>query len=627
MTTKLKRLILLDNVFQYQEFRKLNQEEVSIFEDIFCALTPYTLDLCERENLNHVSIGDTHTPDEYYLSKQQSEGSIKRLVSLLNAQSKRKPLMEADGFEIELGNYFYFQLYVVLGSLHFRSFLLDRLIACIQPDSIVCFRPIAGTGKEYWPNPLSGEVYSSLLESSPHGKSITTIRYEYEPGQSTVQNGFKHQIRERLRQLALSSPLLSELYAKFDFIKKDLPLASLVGRANHKIKLLAIGPLYNWLHVFKAGIGKDLFAVEPFRGTDVMFVYDKSSHKNLSVLEREIQWEPVFAGFDLTAEMRPHFAVMEKFESHIRKHHHQYVNRVKKFDHVVCSALAFAKQNYLAHIATTLGKSVFCYQHGEMNLYEDALSTEATELLYSTHYLSFGEGVNTKYHALSNSSIRKVISVGSTTIEHCADEAKTTPGKDYILYTTAKYHLNVIPFIAVMDCDRRLYRTQRELLGYFEALLSVRTDLSVFFKPSNTRMHNELSLTFEKVRVADAFQPFTQLMSRASIIVLDSPATTAIEASCTDKPIFALLNRSNWFPESAAAFSKRAVTARTSAELIAKLSDFFATGRYDADIHDRSFAKKYAIGLGDGRAADRVIAAILAETSRLPSSLAPSLHG
>lgn len=583
-------LVLLEDMSQFIQYEKAGPDYAS-FRHMILALTPEALEICASRGLPCVTPEECFSEAEYFAQKEASEKEIQCMVSALDSHYARVSAKES-GFPLEMGRYFYLQLYLLAGALHLRSFVLEKAIGRFNPRIILAFMPRSGVAEE---TAVPRErPYAELLLNSPYAGRCRVVEYGRAKGQGSIH--------ARLRGAAAGAiarfPSLSSYYA---LRRNGLSADRRPGGAN----ILIIGPLYNWRHV----LGHPML-----RGRSNLFWMPREqsvlkARRRIKDMEAGQVYDCRFLGFDLNPSLRGFFSAVQSTFEEIMEGHREAAETVERADMVIVSVFTSPRLNHAAHIAKSMGKPVAIYQHGEQNLWDNSLFPEATELLYADHYLSFGDGVTGKYlEAVEKKRLKGVFSTGSAALESIpAGEAKG----GYILYATGKYHLYSTPFISTVGQDTRLYKAQKVILGFLARQARAGWPRAVF-KRNNTEGHNELPFGVDKsIEEAPSNEKFPALLSGASLVILDAPATTCLEASATRKPLFVLLDRVKWNPEPERLLKRRAVAAYTPEELVRRVEEYLKTGEYGADLDDREFVKAYGTHLDDGTSAERAAGFIL----------------
>jgi hypothetical protein len=604
--SRLKFLVLLENEDQYVVFCE-TQKHHTEHDYLFCPLTVKAILLCEAKDLPYVLPENCFSEKEYYQYKEASENYVKDLILKINHHYA--PIsIEKIGFELEIGNYFFFVLYHILGALHYRAFMLNAIIAYSRPDKIVSF--IENNKKKG--NEIHGidASYSELLSHSKHKTILNIIAYE--PDKLQKSGLIKPQFYKKLNVENLSPyNLIKKLVKKSDLLSKFT--IKLINNTkfgivrnilkNYQKRILVVGPFYNWFYVLNDARSRQKFAVS-WIGDGEFIKPKKESNRNL--FEEWFRWDGTFLGFQLAPHLFSRMETVQLTASRMMRDFAKTKKRISKHDIVVTSIAPFPFQNYFLHIAKYCNKPVVFYQHGEMNLYPDSLFSEASELLYISHYFSYGDGASKKYDSyIGERGFKGPISIGSASFEKQL-RTEEIQGQ-YILYATGKYMSHGAPFAASIAPDTRLLKSQETLLNYFEELISLDSEQKVIWKLNNTPGASEVPFQVNNIQIIHFEKKFTELISEAKLIVLDAPATTCLEVCVTRKPLFVLLNRIKWFPEAEMLLKKRAVVSYSPDELVKQIDKFIHEGIYLADVDNREFIRSYGTHLDDGNSAERAI--------------------
>ena len=130
----------------------------------------------------------------------------------------------------------------------------------------------------------------------------------------------------------------------------------------------------------------------------------------------------------------------------------------------------------------------------------------------------------------------------------------------------------------------------------------------MIFKPNNTRWFNSVPYQYDNIKI-EYDRSFTELLKTASVVILDTPATTLVEACSTEVPIFVLGGRSEYLPEFMQAIRKRVAWYETPEELVEGLSQYFATGTYDANVSNKVYLKGFCSQISEDEVCENVLQA------------------
>jgi hypothetical protein len=257
--------------------------------------------------------------------------------------------------------------------------------------------------------------------------------------------------------------------------------------------------------------------------------------------------------------------------------------KVNQYDVVVTAVLTYPWDSYLAHMAANLNIPVVVWQHGEKGQTKDVAAL-FTELFYTTDYLAYAPEVSKQYqHWIGKNRLVNVEVVGSI------GKSVVWRGGDSIVYATGKWLKTAVPFVPKPDPDRRLFAAHKTILDYLDAVANVRP---VIFKANNTPGLNTIPYEYNNLRI-DYATPFIELLETADVVILDTPATTLVEACSTKVPIFVLGGRTEYLPDFLEIIKRRVVWCETPEELVKKVDSYLATGVYEADVSDDTYLREY----------------------------------
>ena len=116
---KLMRIVMLNNDIEAEDYshnyRKSN--------DVVIPIGPTARQYALENNWKIRTLGSLWSEEEYFSAKEDSESRVKTLIKELNENSK----LHAENFPIEIGNYFYNNLLIVIGSIHYNYFILKSI--------------------------------------------------------------------------------------------------------------------------------------------------------------------------------------------------------------------------------------------------------------------------------------------------------------------------------------------------------------------------------------------------------------------------------------------------------------------------------------------------------------------
>ena len=589
-------LVFVNDGNQYKAF--LEYKKDNNIKYIICPLTPLAIHYCENNQIDFCIPSEFYQLEDYYKFKNKSENSVKDIIAKLNKYYSVDAKKKID-FELEMGSYFSHLLYFLIGSLHFSYFVLNQTIEKIKPYSIIVFK--ARNAKDYFDDfievPIENINYV-LLNNSKYNKLIIMVEYDIE----VMNIDYLTALNSKIRNILYNTQFLFNLFKKIRFYKQ-LSVISAFRKCNKK-KVISLGGISrNWQHVMRSTKYS-------------MFIYcypPKELPKyNQTIESGSIDWEGYFKGLELKSVINNLFQIVEKTYSNMLKTYNKSLRLVKKSDVVVYSVLTSPWLQFIAHLAQSNNIKTIAYQHGEKGIYnQNCLFPFFNELTFADYYFSFGEGVSREYSKYIGKTrwFKYPISIGSTSLDKL-NSVKDTRGK-YILYASCKYFFNYLPFMNYVGpyngvdvaSDFKLYNAQKVISRYLNKLGN-RKGTQVIWKLDPHPIRGKVPFDVEHIQKISTESNFQELLNSASLVILDSPTTTCLEACTTTKPLFLYLPNSMNL-EAQEAIEKRAVIGRTPEELVGKIDEYIKSGKYPADVNNREYLRKLGTYLDDGRSVNR----------------------
>ena len=551
----------------------------------FVAMTPYVVHFCTEHNIPYIDPHANLTQDQIEAYRVAADKCVLVTKSVIDEFYKSRDINH--DFMFEIGSYCYFNIYIILGCFYYKAMLLDHILKTYTPCEVLVFESSESTAFLGYRQPIFNQ-WSIMLKGSEWAEKIkiTTVNDTCSLSGGRVESLVK-KMKEGFKNL-ISKSVIFSTYAALS-IDKNIVISYRLKKKIFEKKILFLGGLKNWapiipflrykVSVFRVDLAANRYSATPNceRSYDLGALIAKSN----------------FSKYNITCTINTITFLCDAMYEFAVQNHMKLNRFVQKYSAICASVLSEPVHAYLMHLAKYNKVPTCIYQHGEMNLYPESLMSEASELQYLDYYFCFGAGVQAKYENASlKSKLKNTYVVGSSIMQNLAEKNREKGSR--ILYSTGKYQLNNTVIDKGFGCDVRLYEAQAKLFGYFKLLKNTRNE-EIIFKPNNTAGLSAVPFAVDSSCVDSGGCSFVELLDSAKLVILDAPATTCIEACCTNIPLFVLLNRVKWFEKPKQLLKKRAVVCMTPEDLIEAVDAYLSTGIYPADLSNREFVELYAV--------------------------------
>ena len=553
------RAVVLQSAIQVRHYSEHKRQE----GDLIIPIGPEAMYCAEKQGWNTCNLGELWSSQDYERAKDESQARIDGLLSALNAYSRNWN----SNFELEMGNYYAFQLWGIIGQLHYNHFIARSISERIQPDSLLIYtKAVAQISSDL--NLADPDCIFADMAANSGCFKIASIEIQKIDRKSRA-NTIKEQIRNSLPEKLLMQLRISRSRWQIRNLKSSA------------YRLLMVGGGYDWLKIARYEAFRDTFSIRVI--PHLVAEKKNTPPKELvGILNSSIESaeRPVYDMEILAATIYADMVLYaEKYE--------EIKNKLKQYDALVTAVLTSPWENYLSHMATKMSIPVVVWQHGEKGQSYD-VTTLYTELFYATDYLSYGASVSDQYRLW----IDKLRLINVETVGSLGKRVAWSDGTS-IVYVTGKWFTTSVPFSVLPDPDSRLYRAHKTILNYLDTKAAKHP---IIFKANNTPGANTIPYEYTHIRI-DYSTPFTELLKTAGVIILDTPATTLVESCSTNVPIFALGGRTEYLPDFLNKIKRRVVWCDTPEELVLKLDSYLHTGKYGADINDNTYSREYCATL------------------------------
>ncbi len=579
-----KRYVLLTTAASCRSYFNENIES----NDIVIPIGPEALHLVTTHNLKHVRFADLVPMHDAKLQQRKNRDKIAAIREELNSISR------AFNEEIEIGNYFYFQLIVTLWPLLNDERACGIISSLIGTDQLLVFLPKKHkTFMSYRLEP--GETLPMLLLEN---QNTLNLKIEFKTTNKTFSfwddkvKNFRENLPRRL----------------FHTLKWTRDVYRLRNKSPAKNNLLLIGAGYDWLNVAKDTSFQQQFKVNP--------IPLKISFKLQLPKRRRQLLKPIINVFRkrLAGTISAEAGLISSLAGAIASRIVQFSeilddvdDVVLKHDAIISSVICYPEEAFVAHRANQNNKPVLIWQHGEKGFLHDIVDEEfdlACEFFHATTYLTYGDAVADLYKfRLNTNHLKKIKVVGSI-----GKRVNSEDKKPFILYATGKWTYSAFNDDMSIDPDFRQYNCQRRIIKLFEN--------SKFGKQLIIKANNSFGLNYIPHRKnthikIEQNRPFTELLPSAEAVILDTPATTLIEAASLNVPIFVLGGRRKEYTQSFLKdVGERVSWHETLDDLEKSLEVYLTAGVYSADFREISVFGRYLLPSPKEQVIHRVIEAL-----------------
>jgi len=548
------RIVILQSAGQIKHYFEKKRQA----NDLVIPIGPIAMFYSDMYEWKTCSLCDLWTSKDYDQARDESQARIDSLIDALDVYSKE---WNSD-IDLEIGRYYAFQIFGLVGHLHYNYYIAHSIASRFQSVPVLIYtKDIEQASSELNPDPDC--IFARVAFNSGCFKND---RIE-------IQKVSENRATNTIREFFINA-LPHELLMQLRNIRSKWRIRNF-GRT--ACRLLLIGGEYDWIKISRYKRFKKIFSFHVIPHL-VASIKGSPPKKLVDILNCSVEFTKNVV-FDMESIASSIYADMLLYAEKNEEIH----NKLKQYDAIVTAVLTNPFENYLAHTAAKINKPVIVWQHGEKGQAQD-VTVLYTELFYATDYLTYGTAVTEQYRSwIDKNRLVNVETVGSL------GKRVNWSGEGSIVYATGKWFTTSVPFSSMSDPDTRLYRAHKTILDYLDTIAAGH---SVIFKANNTLGANTIPYNYAHVCI-DYSTPFTELLNTASVIILDTPATTLVESCSTNVPIFVLDGRTKYLPDFLNKIKRRVVWCDTPSELVTKLAAYLSKGTYDADVTDDSYLREY----------------------------------
>lgn len=549
-----KRVVVLQTACQIRHYSEHKRQE----DDLIIPIGPEAMYHAEKHGWATCKLGELWSLEDYKQASEESQSRIDSLIDALDAYSTRwNPSLG-----LELGRYYALQLWIIIGQIHYNYFIAHSIAQHLRPVSMLVYTKAVGQPfLELRPDPdcIFADV---LLRSGCFNTSQIEVQRISEKRKG---NSFREKIVNALPQAIAIR--LREFRDKWRIRNPD----------KSTYKLLMIGGGYDWFKISRYEAFSEVFSIHTLPRL-MAKAEDTPSAELVGILNDSV----AYAG-NAVYELRSLAAALHTDMILYAERYEELKDKLVRYDAVVTAVLTYPWDGYLAHMAARMSIPVVVWQHGEKGQAQDVTALYS-ELFYATDYLAYAPAVLKQYQSwIGKNRLVNVQAVGSI------GKSVVWRGGKAIVYATGKWLKTAVSFVPKPDPDERLFVAHKTILDYLDTVAAERP---VILKANNTPGLNAIPYQYANIRV-DYTTPFTALLETAGVIILDTPATTLVEACCTKVPIFVLGGRTEYHPDFLERIRRRVVWCENPEELVIKIDSYLRVGLYEADMDDETYLREY----------------------------------
>jgi len=625
----LTTLYLVEKKDQVISFLKNKTDDKKI---LWIALSPFAMAELDKKGIQYFIPEDFYTEQELYQIGQESHRRILEFCTILD--QKLNTASEISFKKLKPALFNIYPLTIAFDTVVSKVFQIERLIEEFQPKRIYihdnrAYHPI--THNLFFSNTES--IFTKILTLKGWDSEVTFLEGNPLPfsregsrNRRLLFQAIKAIMRKSQRLPRIYSFILASLLTKGKNLRALIIKKALLKRKN--IRVFISNRNHNWDCLIEDLLLNNIIPLWRCENQERLTrdISGIDSKAFLESTENDENFRELFIWGDLDIfpilKDRIEFIISDGAKLCLGAYNHTLQN-IEKYGikAILSSSRITGVEHSICLAAKHVGVPVITWQHGGLGACDHYLAPY-NDLMGSDKYFVFGDGVCQwlkEYEHLFNTNL---VPTGSAFIEKPIKTKRKTNTAIYrqfvslvkrrqsiiCLYATTNYFGNLwylntnIPF-----SDRKFFISQKKIIQFLQKFGQVAT----IFKLNPNPLHENpplLSLLrLDKTYVVKNEYSFDYLCDIADIIVIDYPWTAILEAISTDKPVFVLLEQLDFFEESRAFLSRRAICADNTADLLMALESYIGRGIYPADIKDNTFLLDYGLHLSDGRTKDRAI--------------------
>lgn len=634
-----KPLILLEHEEQVKNSLKLLKELKGKINVI--ALSPFAIYELDKQHIQYNIPEDYYDLQELYDMGVKNYGKVENICKIIDGKiHKNNSVLAKLGIKPAL--FSFYRLKILYDSVSIRLFQLTKIIEKEKPDIILTYDtrdyPFTSGNVPRMLFDNRESIYTKLLKLGDWEISTKNLPYIPEPkGSYPEKEKIKAKLRKKVLERLQGHPLLYSFMVKVS--KKNWrgacrELKSFLLWRKKAIQVLLIGGAYNWTYCNEKLLSVGIIPTQMKAELDYWFqVFSKPSLNGTDSAWEELQEDKDFRGFFIykgidffpLLKERIRFIVQELAPLCLSIYKKiEGIVKSKKIKAVFTSTFSSCVEHTVAKVAHNNNIPVIVWQHGAFGMaYTPIL--KYLDLMSTNYYFTYGIGVIEKYSKEIGELGVKPTPTGSALLDRLLSENLTRREEQKtdrkVLYVTTNYYQNhfYVSFSPPFS-DNKFWHVQRSILDVLGS-----SSWEVIVKLHPNRSYREPPLRyyakdkgFKNIIFIRDEKSFTELLKIASVVIIDWPVTTLLQALTTLKPIFVYTGHLNIDREAEELLKKRAYCYSELDKLIGALKAFLSYGKLDekVDLNNREFLKNYGIYLEDGKSCVRTANMILEIISR-----------
>lgn len=595
---------------------------------IIIALSPAAMYELDKNGIPYKLIEEYYDAQELFKMGIDEYSLLENLCSVIDTTIQEfEPEFKGLGIKPALFNFF--SLHVIYGAMTIRIFQLMKMMRAENPSNVYVYEShknpitVSNSSSFYIIFDEKESLYSQLLELVSWNFSIKLLKLPILDIESNKKPKKSFVVyRNKLIDILCKHPLLYDLAFNVKKHRYKGPRVWLNQQLHKKrgSSLLLFGPGYNWDDCYAQLIENGFHPI--YRILDNHHYLKKGSTQIPHGLnnawckldaDSDFHSEFVFQGIDFFPILKSRLEFLVKQMSSAcllaTRENMDYIKK-KKIKAVVSAMFSSCIGHSIAQAAHNCKVPTVTWQHGGYGMSTVHPILEYIDFLSSDYHFVYGEGVIDSYRTATKKYGTKTVAIGFSSLEQKIPMTldSSTPQQE-VLYATSSYYGNNMYISHFPFSDNLYWRTQMSIMDILGK--HPEKQITVKLHPSTTCTHIMESYALDKgysnIKFIKNEKSFTNLIQTASVIIIDVPATTILQALMTEKKVFACNVHYHYNNLAKASLAKRAVCSENLTEFTTKIDNYLKDGVYEADVSNKEFIRLYGITSKSGSIRERAV--------------------